>query len=589
MLELTLSYGPSKPARQWLQDNPAQAIAGLIPVAAGCNRLSEAAIAFLHLMNRKGYEAYIRQCLSDQHPDIATKVQKLVLDFSGPLPLDAESTPTWWWQAFDQHATSKKIKSPTWLHPLELPPILLGKHCLNPQQVVDLLIALKQSTLTAPHPVITALKTQAHPSSLDHFAWRLFEIWLSEGALPKENWAMIAVGLLGNDPSVLKLAPLIREMPGEGHHQRAVLGLECLRTIGTDTALMQINAIAQKVKYKGLKQKTEDCIAAIAQARHLSREQLEDRIVPDCGFDQQGTRVFDYGSRQFHVVFGGEMQPMVRDGDGKLKNNLPKPKANDDAALTEPAIAEWKLLKQQIQIVIKTQRDRLERAMLAQRRWQFKEFSSHLVYHPLMTNLAQRLVWGVYDASERFITFRVTEDLTYADVHDQMLAINEDLEVGIVHSAQLSQELRNTWGELFSDYELIQPFRQLSRTIFSLEPEEVESQVIKRFQGIEVQAMILSAILEKTGWHYTIHPNNQLHYHCKAFPFANVTAVMEHPSGIHLGYDSGAVKLNTCFFLSGLYPNIDWQQQNSLVLNHVDPVVVSEVLRNLGAIAAKGE
>jgi hypothetical protein len=169
------------------------------------------------------------------------------------------------------------------------------------------------------------------------------------------------------------------------------------------------------------------------------------------------------------------------------------------------------------------------------------------------------------------------------------MAIDADVKIGIVHPAQLSQELRNMWGELFSDYELIQPFRQLSRTVFNLEPEELESQVIERFQGVEVRAMILSAILEKTGWNYTTNSNNQLHYHCKAFPFANVTAVIEHPSGIYLGYDSGMVKLNICFFLPGLYPDMDGHHQNGLTLKTIDPVVMSEVLRNLGAIAAKSE
>ena len=51
------------------------------------------------------------------------------------------------------------------------------------------------------------------------------------------------------------LAPLIRAWPGEGQHARAVLGLECLRAIGSETALMQIHGIAQRVPFKGLKAK----------------------------------------------------------------------------------------------------------------------------------------------------------------------------------------------------------------------------------------------------------------------------------------------------------------------------------------------
>jgi len=609
MLELTLSPRAAKAARQWLQNNLAQAIAGLIPTAVGSDTLAEAAIAFLRRMRRKGHDAYIRQCLADQAPDIASKVQKLVLDVEEIPALDAN--PDWW---LPGEVPGKKAKLPTWLDVLELPPVQLGEFCLNLQQVADLLLALKHSPLNAPHPLVAALKTHGYAASLDRFAWRLFEIWLNEEAPSKENWAMAAVGLLGNDASVLKLAPLIREMPGEGHHKRAVLGLECLSAIGTDMALMQINAIAQKVKYKGLKTKAEDCILAIAQSRHLTPEQLEDRIVPDCGLDQRGSRIFDYGGRQFRFMFGSEMQPMVRDEDGKVLANLPKPKAKvkDDPMLAEQAIAEWKLLKKQIQEVTKTQCDRLEKAMISQRRWHPDEFDTFLVHHPLMTNLTQRLIWGVYEDSHLRQTFRVTEDLTCADESDRELPLpshalasiplatsvgtqgetstlcpngGSHRYIGLVHPAQLSLEMRGIWGELFSDYELIQPFNQISRTVFSLTAEELECQRIQRFQGTEVSVTTAMAILKKTGWSHTFKREDQTYY-CKSFAFANVTAVIEHVPKSRFIYDDTHVTLNTCFFVQGLHSDGDLSYQ-PLLLKDVDPVVMSEVLRNVGAIAAK--
>jgi len=55
----------------------------------------------------------------------------------------------------------------------------------------------------------------------------------------------------------------------------------CLRAIGSDTALMQLNSIAQKLKFKALQNKARQFMDDIAAARGLSRLQLEDRIVPD--------------------------------------------------------------------------------------------------------------------------------------------------------------------------------------------------------------------------------------------------------------------------------------------------------------------
>ena len=158
---------------------------------------------------------------------------------------------------------------------------------------------------------------------------------------------MLSLGLLGGDGVALKLAPLIRKWPGESQHQRAVVGLECLRAIGTDTALMQINGIANKVAFKGIKQRAAECMDDIAKARNMTRAQLEDRIVPDCELDERGSRVFDFGPRQFRLVLTPEMKAMVKDAAGKV-SDLPKPNSKDDAAMAEAAVAEWKQQNNQV-------------------------------------------------------------------------------------------------------------------------------------------------------------------------------------------------------------------------------------------------
>src|SRR5207248_4584576 len=129
--------------------------------------------------------------------------------------------------------------------------------------------------------------------------------------------------------------------PGESQHQRAVLGLECLRAIGTDTALMQLNGIAQKLKFQGLKNKAREFMEDIARDKGLSREELEDRVVPDLDLDERGTRVLDFGPRQFRVVLGPDLEPLVRDESGKAKADLPKPGAKDDPHKAAAAVEEW--------------------------------------------------------------------------------------------------------------------------------------------------------------------------------------------------------------------------------------------------------
>jgi hypothetical protein len=584
VLELMLAFKAPGMARQWLRNNPEQAIAGLIPTAAGTGKLAEAAQAFLRSMKRKGYKDLIEACVMQESELLATKLRATVLDIE-EIPLDEKTTPVWLQQSLSTVLPKKTSKLPSWLEITELSPLQVGQYCLNREQTEAVLMALKQSTLAAPHPLIATLKTHLTPSTLETFAWSLFENWIYEDTSPaKENWMLIAVGLLGQDTSVFKLAPFIRLWPGASHHKRAVLGLECLRSIGTDTALMQIYSISQTVKFKGLKAKAQECMEAIAQSRNLTRDQLEDRIVPDCGLDKRGSRVFNYGSRQFQVVLGTELQPLVRDDKGALKPNLPKPTAKDDAEKATRAIADWKLLKKQTQDVTKTQSDRLKRAMLERRFWDPEEFSKFLVQHPLTAHLVKRLIWAGYNERRQMVvSFRVTEDSTYADAEDKSVILPETNCISVLHPAQLSAEQRAAWGELLSDYEIFQPFRQLNRTVHSLEPDEIGQKVMTRFQNTTVNEMIAPAILKKANWTRFTNEARLCYGYSKLFPSVGISAILEYLPRFQ------DIKLDRCYFFPTPFPETPLDIEQALSLETIDPVIISEVLRTLKAIVTASQ
>jgi Domain of unknown function (DUF4132) len=592
MLELMLDSTAPQAARKWLQDNPAHAIAGLIPVVAEHGKLADAAIEFLRSMKRKGYTDFIQTCLDRESPEIATKVRSTILDFEEKsyISFDEDTTPKWLEESLAtlEIVSNKKV---IWqIEPVDLPLILCGDYCLNNRQVEAVLNALKQSEWGRPDPLTIAIKTHANVPELDAFAWELFERWQKDGLPTEGNWALRAIGIFGSNPSALKLASLIRIWPGINQHSRAVAGLLCLQSIGTDIALMQIHGIAQKVKFKGIKQRAQECMEAIATERNMSREQLEDRIVPDCELDEHGTRMFDFGVRQFQFVLSENLKPMVKDVEGKIKTDLPKPNAKDDREKAENAIAEWKSVKKQVNEILKLQPARLERAMVTGRRWQVDEFVTLLVRHPLMTHLVRRIVWGGYDAADKLIsTFRVTEDLTYADDRDETYELVGLDRIGIVHPLYLSPEQLANWGEILSDYEIMPPFQQIGRSIYKLESGEEIQTEITRFKDAKVPAIALVGMLEKSGWvRGTPQDAGIFAEHSKTFPAANVTAIVEY-QGVPIGYmDAGDDQsIERCYFRSGTSPNMYANRDRAIGLGNVDSLVISEVLRDLTSIASK--
>jgi hypothetical protein len=480
----------------------------------------------------------------------------------------------------------KPLKQPTWLKMEQLPDLAIAGECLAEPQVLELIAAIKASSLTAPHAAITALKAQGSQSAIADFAWALFWSWHHGDGDSKDSWVMRGLGLLGDDTTVFKLTPLLREMQGLGLSKRAAIGLECLQTIGSDLALMQINQIAQKIKYKSLKTKAEECMVAIGTARNLTREQLNDRIIPDCGFDQQGVREFDYGDRRFQVRLGAELQLIVCDPLGKKSTRLPPAKATDDATKAAQAMCDWKLLKQQVAAVLKAQIQRLEQAMVNQRRWTIADFETIVLRHPLLGQIARRLIWIDANGSP---TFRVTEDGTYADAQDNTVTLTGMTNIGIVHPAQLTLDDRAQWGELLSDYGIIPPFRQLTRTLFELKPSEIDRVKLDRFKGIGSPSMVASSIFKNTGWQ--MGRDRYFYCHYKTFGYAGVTAIVEHEGDFRMDYDMRAI-LGKVWFVAGeewKSPLMPLEEVRLVPLAAVHPVVLSEVIRLVGAIAAKAE
>ncbi|HTU19290.1 MAG TPA: DUF4132 domain-containing protein, partial [Gemmataceae bacterium] len=502
MLELKLNSKASASARQWFEDNPGDAIAGLIPVAASRGKLAEAALDYLREAKQQGHGTFLEQQLQSAPPEIAARVRQEVLERVEVIREafeDDSAAPAWLRAALTRSGQPSAL--PSWVRLTNLPPLVVGDRRLNDGQTSVVLSALRQSPLGTPAELVKAIKEHIDPAARDSFVWKLFEMWLNEGAPSKEKWALLAIGHLGDNASALKLTPLLRAWPGESQHQRAVTGLECLRAIGSDTALMQLNGIAQKLKFQGLKKKAQEFMEAIAKDRGMSRTQLEDRIVPDLDLDERGTRVFDFGPRQFTVVLDADLKPVVRDEAGKLKSDLPKPAAKDDADKAKAALADWKILKKQLREGIKVQAYRLEQAMVTGRRWNIQEFEQLLVGHPLMINLVRRLVWGGYDKKGKLArTFRVTEERDYADSRDEKATLEGVVAVGIVHPLHLSEDERSAWGQVFGDYEIFAPFPQLGRPVLALEKDETTKNEIHRFDKVQVPGGAFMGTMEKLGW-----------------------------------------------------------------------------------------
>lgn len=584
-------------AGEYLEKHPGNAICGILPLVNEKGKIGNAAIEFLRIKKRQAYGPFIEECLSDMPPETVQTVKKEILDHEEIVypVLDMKNAPEEFRNAFEDVSSMEKIKLPNWIAPEKLPPLLLEKAALSGEDQILFLKSLKASDFGNLHPLANVVGKFVTEKSLADFLWKLFETWLEEGGANKENWAMKALGFLGNDDIALKLASLIRVWPGESLHQRAVLGLNCLRAIGTDTALMQLNGIAQKLKFQGLKKQAASFMEDIARSRGLSREELEDRIVPDCDLDENGKRVFDFGVRKFEFALGPDMKPMIRGEDGKLKTDLPKPNSKDDPETSEAAIVEWKRLKKQIREVVNIQSLRLEEAMISGRSWSPKDFELMLVRHPLMSHLVRTLIWGTFDEKWKLVDiFRVSDEKDYADANDDLFTIPEkkNVRIRVVHTLNLDEKQKQDWSRISLDYELIPPFPQLGRDVHFINPKKKNETNLNEEAIGKISGSSLNTALEKSGWQKAIPGDGGCYYeHSKPFYGANVTAICQYDPGLFPGgaeYWEDQTVTNF-FFIPGIYTPSEWypEHKKRLKLKDVDPIVISESLGFLLILGTK--
>ena len=474
-------------ARSWLLKYPQHAITGLLPAALGkTGEAQDNARAALRMLTENGHQPLLQEIARRYNqPEVTDAVNALLaLDPLDNHPTKIPTLPTFYqpslWTRPLLKANAQSLPDSALLH--------LGEMLRFPQE-------------EALYPGLLQVKDACTTDSLAEFAWDLFTAWQTAGAPSKESWAFTALGVLGNDDTARKLTPLIRAWPGESQHKRATVGLDILAAIGSDIALMQLNGIAQKLKFKALQERAKEKIANIAESRELTVAELEDRLAPDLGLDDNGSLLLDFGPRQFTVSFDETLKPFVRDASGSRLKDLPKPNKSDDESQANDAVNRYKLLKKDARTVAAQQVARLESAMCLRRRWSPENFQLFLVEHPLVRHLTRRLIWGVYSAENQLLAcFRVAEDNSYSTADDDLFTLPEgDISIGIPHVLEISPTDAAAFGQLFADYELLPPFRQLDRNSYALTEAERNASELTRWAGRKCPSGRVMGLANK-GW-----------------------------------------------------------------------------------------
>ncbi|WBW96984.1 DUF4132 domain-containing protein [Oceanirhabdus sp. W0125-5] len=342
---------------------------------------------------------------------------------------------------------------------------------------------------------------------LENAAYSLLNIWLNNGADAKKKWVLIFAAIYGDRRTINILQKNIKEWPEVSRGTMATYAVKALGLNGSDEALLFIDGLSRKFKFKQVKKAAAEALEIAAKELNIHPEELSDRLIPTLGFDESGEQVFDYGTRKFTVILSNELTLEVHNEDGKKLNNLPAVGKKDDPEMANKAREEFKVLKKQLKNVVQIQRDRLELALSINRKWTAEKWNKLFVDNNIMHKFATGLIWGVYDGEELKDSFRYMEDGTFNTYDEEEFLMEEYKEmlgdipfIGLVHPIELEEDVLEQWKEQLEDYEVEQPLPQLHREIFKVTEEEIQRMTIERFAGLNMNGISLLGKLSKYQW-----------------------------------------------------------------------------------------
>ena len=370
------------------------------------------------------------------------------------------------------------------------------------------------------------------PEELSNWMMALYEGWLSAGAEAKKRWVLYAVSIHGGKAVVPVLHQQIKDW---AEHSRGAMAAEAVHALaqnGSPEALRLVDQMSRKFRFRQVKNAAGEALRHAAEALCISREELEDRLVPD----------------------GPEG-----------------------------------MTKKQLKDTLASQKLRLERAMLTPRFWEPLKWRELFVDRPLLRPFAVGLVWGVYEGEERKAAFRYMDDGTFNTAEGEAYLFPESGRIGLVHPLELSREELAAWKEQLSDYEITQPLEQLQRPVFQLEEKEKEELAFGRLEDRSLNGLTLSGRLLKMGWvRGEIQDAGffENYYRADGAFGAELTF-----SGCSVGMENEEVTIGKLYFHRLAPAGSDggthaaFQKENRCPLKDVDPRYFSEIVRQASAAA----
>ena len=525
-----------------------------------------------------------RRLHEEAEDDVRDRIIDAIVEQKGSLKLTAEQM-----EARIEDANARHPTAPVpWLDATKLSVQRRDGQPFTKKEIHYLLY--RQSRVTEPRPDHEAapLLAQVDRSQSTEAALTALRGFVKSKQKVVDRWTITWAGLTADDRLVPEILPVLDRFVELHRNHHATCATMALALLGTDRALLALDAIS--FRYRSKKPQValtaSEAFAEAAAARGITPEELGDLVVPWLGFPQDGPRILPGAKQDYEARISMDLKLSFRD----MKSG--KTSASPPSSLTAESKAAVKELNATLKDVVRIQTDRLEALMVKQVRWPVAHWLALYPVHPLLRPLASRLVCGLYDAEGRVSqTFRMLEDGAFTDVHDEPVTLAGNGHIGLVHPLEVDQTVRDAWTQHLADYKVAPLFPQMNRTIIALDPREGKTLTGTQAEGITMNALTFQGRAMRLGWRrLEVGDGGMIDYYQKNLPSAGLDCLLE-VNGLFIRPDrEQTVTLGRFLFvkhrsLTSSYDCLSHKDPRLVPFGKVPPIVYSEIRGDLGRMA----
>jgi hypothetical protein len=404
-------------------------------------------------------------------------------------------------------------------------------------------------------------------------------------AMRAAAWCLADLGGDGDAESVGALALLSGvKIPGLGQRAEKVTNacIAALGEMGSDAAMAQLTRIRAKGKYPRVQALVEKMLEAVAARRGLTPGEIEELAAPTFGMDEPGLlrETLDGWTFELRVTGTTTTESGWISPEGKRQKSPP-------AALKEDFADELKALKaapKSIEEALAAQRARLERLPLEERAIPFAAWRERYRDHPLLAEMARRLIWRFETGDEAVTGAWLGGTLVGAD--DRPLdGVGEETRVRSWHPIAADAEEIAAWRAWLDRHGVTQPFKQAHREVYRLTDAERDTAVYSnRFAGHVLRQHQMAAVAQSRGWRYQLQGDYD-----RWLPVSLRLSGL----GLHVEYWVDAIREGEASSQSGvsLYVSTDQVRfvdasREPVPLETIAPLLFSEVMRDVDLFVA---